>query len=74
MSSAISKTDLISDIVSKSPQIAGLLSEYGLVCTHCVFNRFDTLESGAQLHGLTEADINQLVKEINLQLESESPS
>jgi hybrid cluster-associated redox disulfide protein len=61
----IKKTDIISGVVTKNPAAARLLSEYGLVCINCPLNRFETIEEGAQLHGLSETDIKKMLAEIN---------
>jgi hybrid cluster-associated redox disulfide protein len=64
----LSKKELISDVVARSPKIAGLLSQYGLACLNCPLNRFETIEEGAQLHGMTEPEIEKMISEINSQL------
>lgn len=61
----------MSDVALESPRTAELLNEYGLHCMNCLFNRFDTVETGAKLHGMTEAQIQEMIKEINTLLRKE---
>jgi hypothetical protein len=61
----LSKTDSITLIVEKSPKAVELLIEYGIACTNCVLKQFDTLEIGAQLHGMSDDEIETMVDEIN---------
>jgi hybrid cluster-associated redox disulfide protein len=64
----IKKTDIISSVIANNQKAAQLLSEYGLVCINCPLNRYETVEEGAQLHGMTEAEIQKMIHEINSRL------
>lgn len=68
MSYTIKKEDKISDVLIKYPKAAELLLGYGLTCVGCIFNQFDTVESGAKLHGLADKEVDQMVIEINREL------
>jgi hybrid cluster-associated redox disulfide protein len=68
MKYAIKKESLISEITEKSPKAIELLTEYGLNCATCFLNQFDTVEGGAKLHGMTDAEIKRMIKEINEEL------
>lgn len=68
----LSKTDSITQIVENSPRAVELLIEYGISCTNCVLKQFDTLETGAQLHGMSEDEIQTMVDEINEVLKEEA--
>ena len=72
MSYVIKKDSLISDITQKCPRAIELLTEYGLSCATCFLNQFDSVEAGAQLHGMTEDEIEKMVIEINEVLEKEA--
>lgn len=67
----IKKDTLISEIVQESPRAIELLTEYGLSCANCFLNQFDNIEGGAKLHGMTDAEIKKMIKEINEVLEKE---
>lgn len=58
-------------VSQESPRAAQLLSEYGLHCISCFFSEFDTLENGAQLHGMSEDEMNSMISEINSLLKKE---
>lgn len=67
----LSKFDLLGTIMEECPKAAELLAEYGLHCISCFANQFDTLEMGAQVHGMTEEDLDEMIQEINAELEQE---
>lgn len=48
-----------------------LLAEYGLNCTNCFFSGEDTLEIGAQRHGMTDEELDSMIDEINTELAKE---
>jgi len=61
----IKKEQKVSEILEKCPRAGELLAEYGLACVNCFLNRFDTLEGGAALHGMSEMQIEKMINEIN---------
>ena len=67
----LTKSDLLLNVSQESPRAAELLAEYGLHCLTCFFNEFDTLEMGAQVHGMTQEEVADMITEINAQLEKE---
>lgn len=67
----LTKDTILSEIVGESPRTAELLSEYGLHCVNCFASTFDTLETGAQVHGMSNEEMEQMIDEINLQLAKE---
>lgn len=71
MAYQIKRSSLISDISKKSPRAIELLTEYGLSCANCFLNQFDNIESGAKLHGMTDSEIDIMIKEINEVLKKE---
>lgn len=58
-------------VSQESPRAAELLADYGLHCVSCFFSEFDTLETGAKVHGMSNADMEDMIKEINEQMEKE---
>ncbi|HLC87526.1 MAG TPA: DUF1858 domain-containing protein [Patescibacteria group bacterium] len=67
----LTKDTILSEIVGESPRTAELLSEYGLHCVNCFASTFDTLETGAQVHGINNDELEQMIDEINVQLAKE---
>jgi len=68
----ITKYDRLSIIAEECPRAAELLAEYGLHCVNCFANEYDTLEMGAQMHNMTQEDMDEMIDEINSQLEKEA--
>lgn len=61
----ITKDNLINDLLEKNPEIAEILMAYGLHCVNCHFSEFDTLEDGAMVHGMSDEDIELMLKDVN---------
>ena len=67
----ISKFDKVAIFTEECPRVAELLAEYGIHCVGCFFSEDDTLETGARMHNMTDADMDNMIDEINAQLEKE---
>ena len=61
----ISKNTLINSLLEKHPEAAEILMGYGLHCVGCHFSSFDTLEDGAMMHGLSDEDVELMLKDVN---------
>jgi len=62
----ITKKTNLGELVKNYPQTGEILKKkYGLHCLGCFLAAFETLEQGAQAHGLTAEEIDQLVKKLN---------
>lgn len=61
----------IGEAVSKYPQSAQIMLSYGLHCVGCHVNPYETIEQGAMGHGMTNQDVNQMIKEINKNIKEE---
>lgn len=48
-----------------------LALEYGLHCLTCKARDIETLEQGARLHGMNDADIDELVQDLNKRVQAE---
>ena len=68
----LTKFDLLSTITQECPRAAELLAEYGLHCVSCFANEYDTLETGAQMHGMSDEEMQEMIEEINEELEKEA--
>lgn len=61
----ITKTTLINNLLGKNPEVAEILMAYGLHCVGCHFSEFDTLEDGAMVHGMSDEDIEFMIRDVN---------
>jgi len=67
--SAITADIPLKTLAERFPFAAEVLAlEYGLHCLTCAAQGIDTLERGARLHGMTDADIAELVADLNERL------
>jgi hybrid cluster-associated redox disulfide protein len=62
---AISKKMTFAEIIKQSPKAGQLLAEKGLMCGGCPMALMETLEQGAQMHGLNP---DELIKDLNEEL------
>lgn len=67
----LTKDANIAQVQKECPGAIEMLLDYGLNCANCFLNQFDTVEGGAKLHGMTEAEIDRMVEEINIVLKDE---
>ncbi len=61
----ITKQTLINELIEKNPETISVLMGYGLHCIGCHFSEFDTLENGAMMHGMSEEEIDLMIKDVN---------
>ncbi len=61
----ISLNTMLGEIASNYPKAAGILMQHGLHCIGCGVSAFETLEQGAKAHGMDDAEIKKMLKEIN---------
>jgi len=54
----------ISEILALYPKAGEILDAYGLSCHHCALGTFETLEEGANFHGLLPEDIDNLFRDL----------
>jgi hybrid cluster-associated redox disulfide protein len=58
----ITKETNLGELAMEYPQLAQVLTEdYGLHCVGCFASSFDTIETGAQVHGMTEPEIDEMI-------------
>lgn len=56
----------IGQIVVEYPDLAQVLTEdYGFHCIGCFASTMETLEQGAEVHGMTELELGEMVKKLN---------
>ena len=62
----INKDTKIADLISQYPHLAKILvKDYGLHCVGCLGAMFETLAQGAKVHGMTEKEIEKMIKRLN---------
>ena len=61
----IKKTIKLSTLISHYPEALEVLLKYNLPCLGCALASFESLEEGARAHGMSDQEIEALVKEIN---------
>jgi len=53
------------DLLQQKPEAATILGAYGLHCIGCHIAIFETIEQGSKAHGLSDADIDEIMEKIN---------
>lgn len=62
----ITKDIMIGDLVEKYPELRSvLMEEYGFHCIGCMAAGMETLEQGAEVHGMDQKEIKKMVDELN---------
>ena len=61
----ITKDMKIGKIVRKYPAAVPVMLNYGLHCVNCPIASMESLEKGAKAHGLSDEQIDRLLKEMN---------
>lgn len=60
----VTKDTNIADFAYKYPEAAEVLMDYGLHCIGCFASAFDTIESGAKAHGMSDEEIDEMVERV----------
>ncbi len=58
----------ITEVVEKHPETVEVFMDHGLHCVGCAAARFESIEQGAEVHGI---DIDKLVADLNNALKKE---
>lgn len=61
----VTKDMNLAEVVFRYPQAAEILLDYGLHCVGCGASSFDTIEMGAQVHGMAPDEILEMITRIN---------
>ncbi|MBN1157369.1 DUF1858 domain-containing protein [Candidatus Woesearchaeota archaeon] len=61
----ITKDMKLGDIVQKFPESASIMAKHGLHCIGCHIAAWESLEDGCTAHGMSDEEIESLLKEIN---------
>ena len=70
MKAKITKEMMLGEIIGKNPKSAGIMMKHGLHCIGCHVASWETIEQGAQGHGMGEKEIEKMVNEINEKISS----
>jgi hybrid cluster-associated redox disulfide protein len=62
MADAVTKSMSIGEVVQKHPETIPVFMQHGLHCLGCAIASFESIEQGAQAHGI---DSDALVKGLN---------
>ena len=73
-SKIITKQTPIKALIENNLETKEILMEYGLHCVGCHFSEFDTIEDGAMMHGLSDEDIELMIKDVNKVVEEKKIS
>lgn len=66
----VTKKTLIAEVVEKYPKVGdALMEDYGFHCVGCFASQMETIEDGASVHGMTEKELESMLKDINSQIE-----
>ena len=65
MAEEITKDMTFKEVLEKKPQAGEVFMKYGLHCIGCHLSASETVEQGAQGHGLAAEQVVSMVKEIN---------
>lgn len=53
------------EILNENPKAGEILAERGMFCGGCPMAQLETLENGAEVHGLSQKELEKLIKELN---------
>ncbi|MBU0981068.1 DUF1858 domain-containing protein [Patescibacteria group bacterium] len=56
---------LIGDILRFIPEAAEVLEDYGMQCISCSIGSFESIGDGAFVHGLSDKELQKLLKKLN---------
>lgn len=62
----ITKEMMIGEIIEKYPKLGEVLMEdYGFHCVGCMAAGMETLEQGAEVHGMSQKETKEMVASLN---------
>jgi len=66
----VTKKSIIGKVVQEHPEAIEAFLDHGMHCIGCGVSFYETIEQGAQVHGLK--DLEKLIKDINKKIEKKS--
>jgi len=61
----ITKDMTVQEIVERFPMTMPVMMKYGIHCFGCSASTWETLEMGVKGHGMTDAQLEEMLKEMN---------
>ncbi len=61
----VNKNMTLGEAIQKYPESAEIMMNYGLHCIGCHVATWETIEQGALSHGMSNKEIDKMVKDIN---------
>lgn len=61
----ISKETNIAELVNNHPAAVEVMTAFGLHCVGCFASAFDTIGEGAEIHGMIDEEIDEMLEEVN---------
>ena len=61
----ITEKTTLGEIVEKYPKAVEVMLKKGMHCIGCHVAFFETIEDGARAHGMSDKDIEKMLKEMN---------
>ncbi len=71
MTEKISKEAALGEVVTKFPAAVPVMLKHGLHCVGCHVAASETVEQGAKAHGMTDQQVDELLKEMNKAVKGE---
>ena len=68
----ITKQTPIGELVKDHPETVEVFLKFGLHCIGCPVSMMETIEQGAAGHGMSDEEIDNLVKELNEKIREKS--
>lgn len=61
----IKKDMTFGQVLNLCPDAAGIMMKHGMHCVGCPAAQHETLEQGCQTHGISEEEMEDMIKEMN---------
>jgi len=61
----IKKNMTFGEVIEKFPESAVIMMSHGLHCVGCHIASYETIEQGAKAHGMSDKDLEKMMKELN---------
>ncbi len=61
----IKKSDTLGKIIEDTPEVIPVLAQAGLHCIGCHVSAYESVEDGCKTHGMSDKEIDKLVKKAN---------
>ncbi len=61
----VTKDMHINEIISRFPNTVEIFFKHGFYCVGCQAAAFESLEQGAKAHGMSDAELDEMVDEMN---------